>query len=385
MKIYYNATGYPLKRMIISKTSYEYEKISKAYDAKLLFLYLFSKVFPQIKKDNIFNRIEFIYKPIINLDGIFHGFNTIYIGKARWVSTMEYMFPAGYYNMTEESYLKYAGKLVKYLAQDNCIKLLPMSEFSKNRIVKDIEFLSSPNETEKILKKIYVIHPPQAELITEKEIKAKYNSNTKINICFVGRDFWRKGGYISLKALKRLRKKYNNFNFILVSSLLDDGGWYVSEKDNIKQEILDCDFIEWYEELENNKVIELLKKSHLGLLPTYGDTYGFSVLEMQACGCPCVTTDGFALPEINNDECGWLMNQANITADSSHEERLQEQEKIIENITNILEKEIFGNENYLSIIEKKAMNSLIRIRTEHNPERYKDKLEEIYKCVSNDI
>lgn len=49
-----------------------------------------------------------------------------------------------------------------------------------------------------------------------------------------------------------------------------------------------------------------MKQCHIGLLPTFGDTFGFSVLEMQACGCPVITSNNYALPEINNKEIGWI-------------------------------------------------------------------------------
>ena len=47
--------------------------------------------------------------------------------------------------------------------------------------------------------------------------------------------------------------------------------------------------------LENDQVLELLKRTHVSLLPTYDDTYGFSVLEAQAAGCP-VSHDGWLCP-----------------------------------------------------------------------------------------
>jgi glycosyltransferase involved in cell wall biosynthesis len=66
-------------------------------------------------------------------------------------------------------------------------------------------------------------------------------------------------------------------------------------------------FITHHQRLPNNLVLELLKASHVGLLPTYADSFGYSVLEAQAAGCPVITTNIRALPEINNDEKGWLI------------------------------------------------------------------------------
>ena len=52
--------------------------------------------------------------------------------------------------------------------------------------------------------------------------------------------------------------------------------------------------------LFNSEVMNILKNTHVGLLPTYADTYGYSVLEAQSFGCPVITTNIRAMPEINN-------------------------------------------------------------------------------------
>jgi glycosyltransferase involved in cell wall biosynthesis len=36
--------------------------------------------------------------------------------------------------------------------------------------------------------------------------------------------------------------------------------------------------------IPNSEVIDLLKRTHVSLLPTWAETYGYSVLEAQACG-----------------------------------------------------------------------------------------------------
>lgn len=68
-----------------------------------------------------------------------------------------------------------------------------------------------------------------------------------------------------------------------------------------------------YYNLPNTDVLELIKRADIGLLPTYSDVFGYSVLEMQACGCPVISSDVRALPEINNNECGWVMEIGNKT------------------------------------------------------------------------
>ena len=75
-----------------------------------------------------------------------------------------------------------------------------------------------------------------------------------------------------------------------------------------KQILTSADRITYYESLPNSEVLELCKKAHIGLLPTMADTYGYSVLEMQSCGCAVISTDIRALPEMNNEECGYIVS-----------------------------------------------------------------------------
>jgi glycosyltransferase involved in cell wall biosynthesis len=60
--------------------------------------------------------------------------------------------------------------------------------------------------------------------------------------------------------------------------------------------------------MPNEEVIKLLIYSHIGLFSTYDDPYGYSILEAQVAGCPVITTNIKAIPEINNNEIGWLID-----------------------------------------------------------------------------
>jgi glycosyltransferase involved in cell wall biosynthesis len=138
------------------------------------------------------------------------------------------------------------------------------------------------------------------------------------------------------------------------------------------------EWIDIFENIPNEKVLELIKQSHIGLLPTWSDTYGFSVLEMQAAGVPVITTDIRALPEINNEDCGWLIHlpqnrlkQALYFTDEQREE-LKRTLKV--QLENILEG-IFTNPEQLP---EKSANSLDRIKKNHDPLIVSEKLKAIY-------
>jgi glycosyltransferase involved in cell wall biosynthesis len=138
---------------------------------------------------------------------------------------------------------------------------------------------------------------------------------------------------------------------------------------------------QFYSNIPNAQVIKLLKKSHIALLPTYADTYGYFSLEAQACGCPVITTNVEAMPEINNDECGWVIS---IELDDlknailrTEKDRSKASETIEKNLYQILIS-IFNNPE---TILPKANESLNRIRKFHDPSNHARQLMNIYSSA----
>jgi glycosyltransferase involved in cell wall biosynthesis len=55
------------------------------------------------------------------------------------------------------------------------------------------------------------------------------------------------------------------------------------------------------------QVLDVFRHAHIGVLPTWADSYGYSVLEAQSAGCAVISTNLRALPEINSEDRGWLL------------------------------------------------------------------------------
>ena len=108
----------------------------------------------------------------------------------------------------------------------------------------------------------------------------------------------------------------------------------------------------------------------VGLLPTWADTFGYSILEFQACGCPVITTDVRAISEINDWSCGWLIkvpkNDFGEIVWSEEEEKLE----ISKCIQTALEDSIVDILDNYDSIRQKGYNCVDRIRRYHDPERY---------------
>jgi len=133
----------------------------------------------------------------------------------------------------------------------------------------------------------------------------------KIVFTIVGGDFFRKGGREILSVFNALIPQCPQLYLNIVSTLnFGDYASHTTKEDyNNALRIIEKypEHIKHYHRLPNSEVLELLKKTHVGLLPTWADSFGYSVLEAQAAGCPVITTDIRALPEINNNEIGWII------------------------------------------------------------------------------
>ncbi|WP_039657103.1 glycosyltransferase family 4 protein [Clostridium tyrobutyricum] len=383
MKIGYIGSGYPERRMIIDKIDeFKYIKLSPYCDIKILIFSIMEKICIRLKNNFIFfNRIVFNYKPIWNkkLD-ILHLFNRIYYGKKDWVITFENTIPT--FRDVTKNYKLYSKKRVKYLVNKNCKAILPMSNWAYRRTVSLWNEITTKDEVNKLIAKTKVMQPPQNILICYDKISNKFNDiNQEIRFVFVGRDFWRKGGEIVVKALEKIRENHN-IKLTIISKLNITEQAY-NPKSNIDMLTYFDSNVNWikhYSELSNSKVIEVFKNSHIGLLPTWFDTYGFSVLEMQACACPVITTNINALPEINNNDRGWLIDTQSIIkkignnyfdvdiCNKTRNYMIYELKNCIENIL-----------TRRSEIKHKAICSYQYIQTNHLEKDYRKKMKLIYK------
>ncbi len=308
---------------------------------------------------------------------LFHFFNQIGVGWCRhpFVTSFETSVPR-FLNRGDYWW----AKSVEAMASSRCKRLIALSECSLN-IQLHIEGVPDVSD------RITVLHPPQEVLIDIEALKRKTERQGALKFFFVGRDFFRKGGGESLRALARIRKDFpvevwtvGDFEHVDYAS-----SWTVDSREATARLIeANKDWIHYAHSLPNGRVLELMKTCDVGLLPTRADTYGYSVLEMQACGLPVITTDVRALPEINDDKCGWLIKGCGVRdgtrrygeADYSTAEKLRELSERIENGVYNACLEIAAKPN---LIAERGGRAFVRIKREHDPVQYGLRLGEIYR------
>ena len=342
--------------------------------------------------------------PIFNLNNQFedldlnrvellHFFNGISYGRTPWVTSFETIVPRFAHLVT-----RHQGKEIGHtgldaltrrgleaLAGSACLAILPLSQ-SAALMQKDLLKSYAAEYAQPILDKMRVLHPPQEVLVPELRPRA-YSARNPIKFILVGAAFSRKGGREILDVFEKLVRQENlPIRLIIVSSLrIENFAAQETEADVAwaKAKIAEnSDWLEHYPELPNAETLALMRAADVGLLPSYADTYGFSVLEMQACGVPVVSTDIRALPEINNSTVGWLIKVPKNALGEALFATAEERQALSQSIRGGLEqfvREIAADPAQIAI---KGTAALERIRKEHNPAAYADALRQVYRLAA---
>lgn len=363
----YVHSGYNEMRNIygLELEGFKFEK--KVLDPFKLIDHAYFKLFN--RTNNFFHNSNYGYGSY----NLIHLFNGINFRSKPWITTFEAFvprFPKGY------QYFKKKG--VKALASMSCKRIISLSENAKE-IQLDYLAKTYPDELDKIKSKIKVIHPSQELLISDYSQK---KLGDKITFTIVGADFFRKGGKEIVEVFGDILSKKHDIQLNIVSSLnFGDYASHSTKKDLKKvKEIINLypQNIKHYAYLDNSSVLELLKSTHVALLPSYDDTYGYFVLEAQACGCPVVTTDIGAFPEINNNEIGYIIpvprNDLGHGIIYSKNDRYTFSAILKENLFDIIN-HIYYNPDEIVTKGKASMN---RINEKHNPQYNAKLLNKLY-------
>ena len=325
----------------------------------------------------------------LNRVDLLHFFNGVSYGRTPWVSSFETILPRFSHLVTRHHGQEIAHvspdaltrRGLEALAGRSCLAILPLSQSAalmQTDLLKDL-----PAEyAQPILDKMRVLHPPQEVLVPE--VKAReYSPDNPIRFILVGAAFFRKGGREVLEVFERLvRQEKLPVRLIIVSSLrIEPYAAKETEADVAwaKAKIAEnADWIEYYSALPNADTLALMRTADVGMLPSYADTYGFSVLEAQASGLPVITTDIRALPEVNNPTVGWLIKVPKNALGEALYATVEEREVLSQSIRAGLEQSVRHIAADPGQIAVKGAAALDRIRKEHDPAAYADALRQIY-------
>lgn len=325
----------------------------------------------------------------LNKVDLLHFSNGISYGSTPWLSHFETILPRVAHLLTRHhgttrvtpALNGMTTRALEALAGKPCKQIIAWSE-NAAAIQRDLMSEFSSDYAEPILAKMRVLAPPQ-EVLGEPKPGREYSAENPMRFILTGGAFFRKGGREVLLAFEELiRQEGLPIHLVIVSSMdLEPYAARETEEDVTwakKMIAENNDWIDYYHSLPNSDVLALLKQCDVGLLPSWADTYGLYVLEAQASGCPVITTDVRAFPEMNNIRVGWLINVPKNALGEALYTTPQEREQMRERIQAGLESIIRGIvENPESVSVKSAL-AIEKIRREHDPLAYADALREIY-------
>lgn len=358
----YIGADYPLKRLIIDKienVSYveiPWEAAENNYGIS----------------QNVKQVIEACYCPdkyIPQVD-LIHMMNAVCETDKTWCASFETTIPRVWPETNNEK--EYYQHLVELMKRPNCKALYPLCKNAYEIAKHNLTSYVTLDDVEALIKKMKVLHPPQKVLITEEEFDKKHHSQ-KIHFVFVGSNFFRKGGREIIEILSEFEEKYR-FKLTIISSLVyNDFFTHTSREEmlRIRKIIQEKEWIDYEESLPNEEVLEKCKEATIGLLPSVADTYGFAVLEMQAAGCPVVTTNIRAFPEINNESCGWICEIPIDEFGYCMETDQSIWSEILRKKLRQCFQDIFSNPLR---VKEKGRNALERIKRIHDPYKYQEEL-----------
>jgi len=314
----------------------------------------------------------------LNQCDLHHFFFTVSMGPVPWVVSFSDVVPRWIIN-TENK----IGFGLRLLAGEYCKQLIALSE---NCYQNQLRFLARyPRWRDLIVSKLRVMPPAQPLLIRDYADKA-LDANA-LTLTLVGEDFFRKGGKEVLRAVTALLQEGYALRLNIVSTL--NYGDYASRStkaDRLEAERIISAYprqIKLYRRLPNEVVLELFKGTHVGLLPTYDDAYGYSVLEAQAAGCPVITTDVRVMPEINGEPYGWLIETPRGEWGTAVLDTSADRERFSRMVTDGLYATLKAIADAPDLVRARGVSAMERIRCFHNPQKNAMELERLYDAILN--
>jgi glycosyltransferase involved in cell wall biosynthesis len=320
-----------------------------------------------------------------------HLFNGINYSRTPWVATYETLIPRFRHvleNHTSDTEKVRSSAATRHalslLASERCKGLIALSHSARQIQGRFLEHF--PEFKGEIEGKTVVLHPPQKPLVdASAEMSFPHESTGKVTFMLVGHQFFSKGGREVIDALAEARRWSDvDVGLIIVSRLSPDSYASATGTEDVGQlrALIEQnkEWIEHHEVLPHAVVLEKMRSCDIGLLPSYAETYGYSVLEFQASGRPVITTDIRAFPEINSSDRGWLIpvNKREIGGEAYFRSE-QDRAALSASIRNgmkIIVEDILANPQQ---IRDKGALALAHILSHHNQKRFGQSLEALYR------
>jgi glycosyltransferase involved in cell wall biosynthesis len=256
-------------------------------------------------KSKFFHEYAF-HPPMGHAVDCFHFFNSTPVVEVPFITTFETSLPR-WWGIDLPAY----REGLRILSTDSCRRIFAISRNAIDIFQSSIQTFA-PELANSLLRKTELLYPPQPVTSTDDH---KYQIADAVHFGFIGTDFLRKGALELLLAFEKAIKSRAKVKLTLVTEFRahsDNRPYDIGSAARLDQgrQVLGrlMDHITHYPRVDNKRALEILSTCHVGLLPSFSDTFGYSILEAQSALCSTVTTNIRAFPEINPPDCGWMVD-----------------------------------------------------------------------------
>lgn len=308
-----------------------------------------------------------------------HLRNAVSLTRTPWVSSFETSLPR-WGNSPEKRGLE-------ALLRDEARCFIAQSEATKQIFLERVSRNTSTFEIDTIASKTIVLHPPQSINLPSERMppNSRPSRNGLRKFCFVGTDFYRKGGHEMLKVFENLFDSGHKDWFLTIVGDLDSYGDFASRTNGLHKEhalrIINKlrKHVTLSNRLPKDQITDLFRKSDFLLFPTIQDTYGYVTLEAMSNGCVPIVSNQRAIPEIVQQFRNGLMFEIPLTSQFSAVDFYQSSkgpEIFAEALFDKISEALHMPGDTWSMLSQNAINS---IRERHDPLTHQKQLLKIYK------
>ncbi len=257
-----------------------------------------------------FNKLKpqwdgFTLLPPFEGEDLVHAHNRIPLGARRFICSFESALPRGYGLPATSPLLKIMRSAIE---NDRCRRVIGMSHYAKREFLKQHE---GDPALDALTAKLMVRHPNVAMGPAEDPLAE--DEGAHLTVTFVGGHFGRKGGAACVRAAEMALERKLPVTFNIISSLVaGEQVWFDPSVPGFFDPYiakLTLPNIHHVPSLGNADVRAMMRRSHFTLLPTLGDTFGYSMIESMAEHTPVIGSRICAVPEVvAHDRNGYLLD-----------------------------------------------------------------------------
>jgi glycosyltransferase involved in cell wall biosynthesis len=232
---------------------------------------------------------------------LIHAFNRIPIERTPFIIGFESHLPRGF-GMESTTYFRW---MTDRLASGQCRAIIAISDFARRMFLSQ----HAGSAMLPVLSRKLEMHYPSIDIPPEPHTDMRLD--LPMRLLFVGNHFARKGGLVALRLAELALENDLPLHINIVSGLeYGTASWTDPTRPGYYEhylKLLQLPNVKRHGELKNTEALALMRNNHFTLLPTFSDTFGYSVIESMANGTPVIGTTQGALPEMILDGQNGLM------------------------------------------------------------------------------